>query len=122
MSDIDPKKRMKRGRPMKNPDKRVKIRSDSLSSSGLPEYDIKADKSKYHNRMLDNYEEMLQNFLRDGISQQSQHLIRKIIHSSAVPENAKQQPLLMMFNNVMQELMMNELEIVVLSIYLEKFV
>ena len=117
-----PEKRQKRGRPVKVPDKRIKIRSDSLSSGGFPEYDGKSDKSKYHNRLLDNYEEMFQNFLRDGISQQSQHLIRKIIHNPLVPESAKAQPLLMIFNSIMQELLMNELEIVVLSIYLEKFV
>jgi hypothetical protein len=122
MSEIDPKKRIKRGRPSKNPDKKIKIRSDSLSSSGIPDFDGKCDKSKYHNRMIENYEEMYQNFLRDGISQQSQHLIRKIIHSPSVPEIAKLEPLLRIFNDVIKELMMNELEIVVLSIYLEKFV
>lgn len=118
----DPKKRHRRGRPAKNPEKRVKVRSESMSSSGLPEIDAKSEKSKYHNRMLDNYDEMFQNFSKDGISQQSQHLIRKIIHSPLVPEAFKIQPLLIIFNNIMQELMMNELEIVVLSIYLEKFV
>jgi hypothetical protein len=121
MSD-EPKKRAKRGRPSKNPEKKPKVRSNSVSSSGMPDLDLKLDKSKYHNRMLDNYEEQYSNFIRDGISQQSQHLIRKIIHSTYVPESAKQQPLLMIFNNITKELMMNELEIVVLSIYLEKFV
>ena len=93
-----------------------------MSSSGPPEIDPKTEKSKYHNRMIENYQEQLDNFSRDGISQQSQHLIRKIIHSPLVPESSRMQPLLMIFNEIMQELMMNELEIVVLSIYLEKFV
>ena len=72
--------------------------------------------------MLDTYQELLDSFSRDGISQQSQHLIRKIIHSPLIPEASRRQPLLLIFNEVMQELMMNELEIVVLSIYLEKFI
>ncbi|OMJ82453.1 hypothetical protein SteCoe_16862 [Stentor coeruleus] len=118
----EPKKRSKRGRPAKNPEKKQKVRSNSISSSGMPEIDYKQDKSKYHNRLLENYDEQYTNFLRDGISQQSQHLIRKIIHSPFVPESAKSQPLLMIFNSITTELMMNELEIVVLSIYLEKFV
>ena len=118
----DQKKRQRRGRPAKNPDKKMKTRSGSVSSSGIPEIDPKQDRSKYHSRMLEAYDELAQSFLRDGISQQSQHLIRKIIHSPFVPELAKLQPLLIIFNTLTQELLMNELEIVVLSIYLEKFV
>lgn len=118
----EPKKRPKRGRPAKIPEKRQRKKSDSPSSSDIPEYDIKQEKTKYHNRMLENYYELQSNFIRDGISQQSQHLIRKIIQGPEVPDLAKLQPLLLYLNTVTQEFLMNELEIVVLGIYLEKFI
>lgn len=118
----EPKKRSKRGRPAKNPEKRPRKRSDSFSSSGLPECDLKQEKTKYHNRMLENYFELHSIFIRDGISQQSQHLLRKIAQGPEVPEFAKLHPLLLYFNNAIQEFLLNELEIVVLGIYLEKFI
>jgi len=118
----EPKKRSKRGRPAKNPEKRPRKRSDSFSSSGVPESDLKQEKGKYHNRMLENYYELHSSFIRDGISQQSQHLLRKIAQGPEVPELAKLHPLLLYFNNAIQDFLMNELEIVVLGIYLEKFI
>lgn len=118
MSD-EAKKRPKRGRPAKNPEKKQRKRSDSLSSAQDQEY--KKETSKFHNRNLENYYELHSNFVRDGISQQCQHLIRKIVQGHEVPEAARVQPLLMYFNVVTQEFLLNELEIVVLGIYLEKF-
>jgi hypothetical protein len=118
MSD-EPKKRARRGRPAKNPEKKMRKRSDSLSSAQDQEF--KKETSKFHNRMIENYYELHANFMRDGISQQCQHLVRKIVQGHEVPEVAKVQPLMVYFNCAMQEFMMNELEIVVLGIYLEKF-
>lgn len=120
MSD-DPKKRIKRGRPAKVPEKRAKIKSDSQSSSPVHENETKLERPKGHNKSLDQYYELHSNFTKEGISQQSQHLIRKIISNPNIPVQIKSTNLIVLLNNVTQEFVMNELEIVVMSIYLEKF-
>lgn len=117
----DPKKRIKRGRPAKVPEKRPKTRSDSQSSSPVHETEMRPERPKSNNRELEHYYELHSNFTKEGISQQSQHLLRKITSSPVVPLNIKSSNLIVTLNNVIQEFLMNELEIVVLSIYLEKF-
>ena len=120
MSD-EPKIRAKRGRPSKNPEKRPKTGSESQEPVGNTEYETKVDRPKSQNKFLDLYYELHCNFIREGISQQSQHLLRKITSSPVVPESFRGSSLLITLNLITQEFFMNELEIVVLSIYLEKF-
>lgn len=117
----DPKKRIKRGRPAKVPEKRPKTRSDSQSSSPVQEPESRPERPKSNNRELEHYYELHTNFTKEGISQQSQHLLRKIISNPLVPAQLKSTNLIIVLNNAIQEFLMNELEIVVLSIYLEKF-
>ena len=118
MSD-EPKIRAKRGRPSKNPEKRPKTGSESQEPVGNTEYETKVDRPKSQNKFLDLYYELHCNFIREGISQQSQHLLRKITSSPVVPESFRGSSLLITLNLITQEFFMNELEIVVLSIYLE---
>ena len=119
MSD-EPKIRPRRGRPSKNPEKRPKIRSDSQSSGGNIENDPNSVGPKPSNKPVDTYYTLQSNFIREGISHQSQHLLHKISTSTLIPESLRGPTFLVTLNQVAQEFFMNELEIVVLNIYLEK--
>jgi len=85
------------------------------------ENEIKLERPKGNNKSLDQYYELHSNFTKDGISHQSQQLIRKILANPLTPALIKSTNLIVLLNSVTQEFIMNELEIVVLSIYLEKF-
>lgn len=123
MSEQEVKKRGRRGRPPKQPEKKLKLESDSKDPQPLSMNfkEKPPEKSKHQNEHLDSYNSIRTSFVNSGVSQQSQLLIRRIANNLSSSGDFSSQPLLRMLNDILQELAMNELEVVSWAIVLDKF-
>lgn len=95
-------------------------------SVGLPNakssQELQSEKVKIHTKHLQQYDDLHTAFLEEGISQLSHLLVRRIAHDAKIPPDYRSQPLLRLLTDTVQDMMMNELEIVVWAIYLERFI
>ncbi|CAG9330726.1 unnamed protein product [Blepharisma stoltei] len=123
MSEPEVKKRGRRGRPPKQPEKKLKLESDMKESQQLPinSKDKPLEKPKHQNEHLESYNSIRTCFVNSGVSQQSQLLIRRIANNLSSSGDFSSQPLLRMLNDILQELAMNELEVVSWALVLDKF-
>jgi hypothetical protein len=72
--------------------------------------------------LLREYEGLQANYSVEGASQTTQMFLRMIAASPLVPKACRQAPLLRYFYEASKELMMNELEVALWAIYLERLV
>ncbi|CAG9331806.1 unnamed protein product [Blepharisma stoltei] len=84
--------------------------------------EIMQEKAKHQAKLLELHEEVRNSFFNDGVSHQSQVILRRIVQNPAVPQKYEFFNLLDALNTAHQEMLMNELELAVWEIYLEKFV
>ncbi|CAG9336051.1 unnamed protein product [Blepharisma stoltei] len=108
---------------VEEPNKRFKL--SSYEEEGERDLIISSlsDKNTGSKRKLINrYEKEYLDFTSSGISQKAQLLIRRIVHSKEIPSEMRGQPLFRLLLDVYEKLSLNEIEVTVWSIYLDRFV
>lgn len=73
-------------------------------------------------RLVKLYEKMQDNYIKDGQTQQVLLILKSIVKNAAVPPDLKALPLLRMLIETCKEFLLNELEITLWSIFLDKLV
>jgi hypothetical protein len=123
-------KRLRRDEPLEKAPKRLKANDETLeaisSSMSLGEgntsAEAAAEKGRLASKSLHKYSQQMALYLHEGMSQLSMLVIRRLIAEAAVPAPRNKESLLKMLSETAKELLLNELELVVWSIYLDKFV
>jgi len=77
--------------------------------------------SKEDTNLECTYQERFNSFNSLGVSQLSQLIIRRVVHSSSLPNKFRNQSVLRLLTDVAKQLTMNEIELTLMSIYLKKF-
>ena len=67
-----------------------------------------------------HYEKLQEKYLKEGLSQETQLLLRRISISTCVPNDLKQSPLLRILSEICKDLLMSELEITLWALMIEK--
>ena len=120
MSSLLPKKSMKKKRQSKTPKKKAKLRASSISSSDFSVLDDSFCPSSTC-KLVEIYYQEMEGFQKEGLSYQTQKLVHSIVNSSHAPCDLKKTEFFSLVNQVIIEFMLNEIEIVIFNILLEKF-
>jgi hypothetical protein len=123
-------KRLRRDEPLEKAPKRLKANDETLEAissamclgEGNTSADAAPEKGRLASKSLHKYSQQQALYLHEGMSQLSMLVIRRLIAEAAVPAPRSKESLLKMLSETAKELLLNELELVVWSIYLEKFV
>jgi hypothetical protein len=84
--------------------------------------EVQTHKSKQSQLLQEKYENLQQKFHMAGLTQQFYYFLRKISSEPVIPPDVKRCPLMKSLCDTAKDLLLNELEIVVWAIYLDKYV